>query len=126
MSEEIQAKHDNHFIVAVEQTTTKHHNGYIYKITFMDFYGKVYESYIDPKNRNFANWESIIAGDKANKGYVLKGLQLRNGNFKQIDADSIPKCEIKFHNKNEMLDIINKELNYDPTKKIFYDLFEIK
>jgi hypothetical protein len=55
----------------------------------------------------------------------LRGLQLRNGNFKQIDADSIPKCEIKFHNKDEMLDIINKELNYDPTKKIFYDLFEI-
>jgi hypothetical protein len=38
----------------------------------MDFYGKVYETYADPKNRNFAHWQSIIDGDKMNKGYVFK------------------------------------------------------
>ena len=119
-------KDNNFFIVKIQQQNTKHHNGFIHHITMMTFSGKVVETYVDPKNRNYANWANIITGDKANKGYVLQGLQYRNGNFKQIDADSIPKCCVVYNNKDQMLDIINEHINYDPTKQIFYNLFDIQ
>ena len=112
------------FIVDINKTTSIHHNGMIYEVIFMDFAGNTYNSYIDPKMKNFGNWEYIIRKFFSNNhGFVLTNIHKRKNT--QLDADSIPRIVVESDNHDDMLDIINEEIEFDPRKAIFKRLFDI-
>ena len=112
------------FIVDIHKTSSMHHNGMIYEAIFMDFAGNTYNSYIDPKNRNYKHWDYIITNHfKNDHGYILKGLKLKSKT--QINADSKPTIQTETTDRDAMLDIINEEIMYDPRKAIFNRLFDL-
>lgn len=114
------------FIVDIKKTQTRHHNGMIYEITFMDFSKRVYTSYVDPTNRNYKNWQTIISNHfHENSGFILSNLRQRSQFSDQIDADSKPRVKTETVDRQAMLDIINEKIQYDPRKAIFTSLFEL-
>jgi len=114
------------FIVDIAKSNSKHHTGMIYDITFMDFKGNVYNSYVDPKNRNYDNWSYIIkAHFRNNSGFILNNVNVRAKDKTQIDAASNPIITTETTDRDAMLDIINEEIMYDPRRAIFGRLFNL-
>lgn len=68
------------------------YGGTVFLLTFKGEDGKSYRSWIDPKNRNFRHWKSIV--EDVPVGTLLDGLVVKNKNL--IDADSRPVVESSF------------------------------
>ena len=60
---------------------TSHHGGLCYLVCFKADNGKVYRTYIAPKNRNYKNWKNLLK-----EGITLQGLIIIKNSL--IDADS--------------------------------------
>lgn len=117
------SKFNEWFVVTIEKTSTQHHNGHIYTITLMNLAGETAITYVDPTFRNYKNWQHIIAGDRADRGFMLNNLNYKGDGM--IDADSKPVIAHEHQDKTDMLDIINDELEFDPRRAIFNRLFDL-
>ena len=79
------------YVVYDVKVKTSKYGNEIYEISIIGTEDRfMYKTYIDPMNRNYANWAGIIA--EPNQGYILKNIRRRG--LKQdkylIDADSKP------------------------------------
>lgn len=62
------------------------YGGRVFLLTFRDEDGTSYQTWVDPANRNFANWEEVV---KMEAGTKLDNLTVKKGRL--INADCRPK-----------------------------------
>ena len=75
-------------VISIEQRPSKIKLGFFWLITFQNIKTQQFvETYVDPKMRNFSNWEQVI--ENADKGLIVDNLTVIKRAGKQIvDADS--------------------------------------
>lgn len=47
---------------------------------------QMYTTYVDPRNRNYANWSHVI--HRPTHGFVLNGIKIKDSDKSIVDADS--------------------------------------
>lgn len=86
-------------VVAIESK----HGGKIYQIELVCTQSRLqYKTYVDPKLRNFPNWNKIIANPK--KGYILSNIQIRDPDKYVVSADSKPRILSTYDTKDQLFD----------------------
>ena len=107
----------------VNSITTKKskYGGMMEEIVFIDIKTREQiKSYLDPENRNYPKWNSVLAG--RNDGMIIDGLKTSTKNNKTIiNADSTPEI-VWQGSKEELADTIADIWSKPPTA--FESLFD--
>ena len=85
---------DVYQLINIEQRPSKYHKGYYWLAVFQNISTKeIYETSIDPKMKNFNNWQSVI--EHCDRGVLISNCEVINVRGKNIiSADSKIKIEV--------------------------------
>jgi len=109
-------------LIECERRSSILHVGWFYRLVFQDIETQCfYETMIDPKYRNFKNWQNII--ENSHKGLLINNVMLKttNNNKTFINADSKPEIVFSLDNPKEMETVF---ADWRATKGKFNQLFE--
>ena len=85
---------------------------------------QLYTTYVDPKNRNYANWSHII--HRPQHGFVLSHIKIKDTAKSIVDADSKPTIAWEATDSDTVFDemySVWKEQDSEP-KNNFREIFE--
>ena len=121
---------DDFFIVAINTTTSQHHNTGIYEISVVNFDKEEYTIWVDPTMNNFTKWREVINKVKAGHGLLIKNCHaLRDKHTNtivpnRINADYKPLISEEREDYFEMFDAINDVIKIDPKRAIWRRLMK--
>lgn len=110
-----------YLIISINPAKNRVNGGLMYKITLQDLEtAEKHITYIDPNNRNYQNWQTVIAN--RDQGQVIVNVRTTTKRGKVIvDADSMPQ-HVYCGNPDQLADIVESHWNTSANR--FNDLFE--
>lgn len=101
-----------YYTIIKQQQIKSKHGGKITELTLVGIKDRcLYRTYIDPYNRNYSFWSSIIHNPL--HGYLLSGLKIKSQTRALIDADSpvevVYECRDPEEIYNELLEVWQKQ-----------------